>query len=335
MPSQANLNRLLGSNFALLSPYNIHKDLLDQLRVVHLYNSLSKTLYENVSDTSGLPLETHRVNSYNCAKTLYTELMKTLGSVIPSKQNYHKRLEVYLQKAVNTKIMLLAANVQLHGFAFFLPPDSSARETGFIDLYDAACNFIREVMDFETQTGTLLERCTNIIVQSFFSATLVLLKLLHSSFTESINTEHGKALFNAAILAVRRMSLRSDDVCARMAIRVPQTAKDMSPGGIWSSAQYDHLELKIKARMCANHTYDCMWHWLTARRQEAQIRGTVANPALVQDSLPDTQAQVDLSHARLPNLTATTSLIGDGFDMFNSMDWFLGDFTCGLYEFST
>jgi transcriptional regulatory protein LEU3 len=224
--------------------------------------------------------------------------------------------------------MLLAAKLHLDGFAFFLSPGSPAREEGLTNLHNAACSFIRKIMDIETATGTLLEHCTNIIVQSFFSATFALLKLLHSSFTKSINTEHGKALFNAAILAIRRMSLRNDDVCARMAIRIPLLAKDMSPGGLWSSAQYDPLELKIRARMCANHSYDCMWHWLTARRQEARVRDAAANLAPVQEAVPDIQAQVDLSQTSLPDL------IGDGFDLFNSMDWLLNDFTCGAYDFS-
>lgn len=130
------------------------------------------------------------------------------------------------------------------------------------------------------------------------------------------------------------MSLRHDDVCARMVIRIPQLAKDMSPGGCWSSPQYDPLDLKIRARMCANHTYDCMWHWLTARRQEAQAKDVVMSPVAVQpqDGVV-VQNQVDLGQG-ISGLEATAPVIGDGFDLFNSMDWLLGDLNYMGYDFS-
>ncbi|KUJ16604.1 uncharacterized protein LY89DRAFT_586780 [Mollisia scopiformis] len=312
-PSQVNFDRLLGSNFAILAPYHIPKDLLDQLRVTQLYNALGKSLYESVSDPSGLPLEDDRAVIYSQVKASYEEVKSTLGSKI----------------SMNTEIMLLAASVQFEAFAFFIPP-SSAREAAFVNLYNAACTFIGKVMDFETIHGIVLEHCTNIILQSIFSAVIVLVKLLHSSFANSINVEHGKALYNAAILAVRRMSLRNDDVCARMAVRTPQIAKDMSPGGYWESA--DPLDLKIRARMCVNHQYDAMWHWLTARRQEMQNREST-NAVAPQGS--SAQPETELSQPAVPlDLTAAPGLIGDGFDLFNSMDWLLGDFACGPYFFT-
>lgn len=227
--------------------------------------------------------------------------------------------------------MLLAANLQLNTFAFFLPTASSIRTTALSNLYIAACNFIRKVMDFETETGTLLEHCTNIILQSIFSAVFAVTKLLHSSFASSINVEHGKALYNAAILAVRRMSLRNDDVCSRMAVRVPQAVKDLAPGGYWASV--DPLDLKIRARMCANHQYDLMWHWLSARRHEAQTRDAASNLVALQDTSSAAQPGTEIGVGNLPDLTVSASLVGDSFDVFNSMDWLLSDF-CGPFEFA-
>lgn len=226
-----------------------------------------------------------------------------------------------------TEVFLLAANVHLNAFTFFLP--ASVREAGLLNLFNAACTFIQKVMDFETSTGTLLEHCTNIMMQSFFSSILALLKLLHSSFSAKINIEHGKASFNAGIVAVRRMSVRSYDVCSRMAVRVPQTVKDLT-SGYWSRIDLDPLDLKIRTRMSVNHNYDAMWLWLAARRQESQSNDF--SSATVQEKGP-TMSQPHLTQPEIPGLAPIAPLNSNDFDMFNSMDWMLGDFSSVAYDF--
>ncbi|CZR67773.1 uncharacterized protein PAC_17672 [Phialocephala subalpina] len=309
-PSQANFDRLLGSDFIFLSPYNLPQDILDYLRISQLYATIGTALYGKASDPNGLPPEDERAPAYNHVRSLYGELVSTLGPAIP----------------MTTEIFLLAANVHLNSFTFFLPV--SVREAGLLNLFNAACTFIQKVMDFETSIGTLLEHCTNIMMQSMFSSIFALLKLIHSSFSANINVEHGRASFNAAIIALRSMSIRSDDVCSRMAVRVPQTIKDLV-SGYWSNTNLDPLELKIRTRMSVNHNYDSMWHWLAARRQESQSRDI--SSANVQGKRP-TMSEPHLTQPEIPGLAPVTPLNPNDFELFNSMDWILGDFSCGPYD---
>lgn len=84
-PTQANFDQLQESNFESLSPPHIHKDLLDQLRIAQLYKTLGKTLYENVSDPSRVPLIDERSATYNHARTLYEDVANSLGPDVSSK----------------------------------------------------------------------------------------------------------------------------------------------------------------------------------------------------------------------------------------------------------
>lgn len=83
-PSQANFDRLLGSDFIFLSPYNFPKDLLDQLRIAQLYATIGTALYGKAPDPNGLPPEHERAPAYNHVRSLYGELTSTLGPAIPS-----------------------------------------------------------------------------------------------------------------------------------------------------------------------------------------------------------------------------------------------------------
>lgn len=73
------------SEYAIFAPYNIRKDLIDQLLVAQLYKSLNKTLYEGALDVSGLAPGHLKLTVYNAAKQLYSEEVRNLGSEISSK----------------------------------------------------------------------------------------------------------------------------------------------------------------------------------------------------------------------------------------------------------
>ncbi len=72
LPSQADFDRLLGSNFKFLAAYHIPHDLLDQLRIAQFHATIGKALYGNASDPSGLPLDDERATTYNNMKAYPT-----------------------------------------------------------------------------------------------------------------------------------------------------------------------------------------------------------------------------------------------------------------------
>lgn len=125
------------------------------------------------------------------------------------------------------------------------------------------------------------------------------------------------------------MSIRNDDVCSRMAVRVPQTVKDLV-SGYWSTIDVDPLELKIRTRMSMNHNYDAMWHWLAARRRESQSRDI--SSATVHERGP-TMSEPNLTQPEIPGLAPLAIVNPSDFELFNNMDWILGDLACGPYNF--
>lgn len=69
----------------MLEPYSIPKDIMDQLLLTQLYHSIGKTLYENVSDPSGFPLEHEREATYSRVRVMYEDTVNTIGTEITSK----------------------------------------------------------------------------------------------------------------------------------------------------------------------------------------------------------------------------------------------------------
>jgi hypothetical protein len=239
---------------------------------------------------------------------------------------------------VVTRIHLLAAKLHLNVFAFFVPSTSPSKGTALDDLYNSTCSFLQLVMDYETSTGTLLENCSNFIAQTIFSAIFALLKLLNSSFASRINPEHGKALFNAAILASRRMSLQDGDLSYRVATKVPQQWKQMGEGAPWSAPTPDPLDMTIQMGMSMSHRYDCMWKQLKTSASKAQNHELNISGQTVNNTDAQTTPHVHQAETNPPlSLPADVSFTGfgmDDVDLFISMGWMMGDSPRGPWDFN-
>ncbi len=76
-------------------------------------------------------------------------------------------------------------------------------------------------------------------------------------------------MFNAAILALRSISLKKNDFPDRVA--EAQTRMWRAAGAGFDAQQnrlrsppmddYDPLNLRIRSRMCVSHVYDCTYTW--------------------------------------------------------------------------
>jgi hypothetical protein len=184
-------------------------------------------------------------------------------------------------------------------------------------------------LDCETSTGTLLEHCNNLISPSIFSSIFALLKLLNSPFTDKINTEHGKVLFNGVLLAAKTMSIQDGDVASRIASNIPKQWRAWGAGAPYDASKPDPLVLKIRFRMSVSHGYDCRWSW----REYLQGQGNNKGPDIKEGATSDVLTTEPLSgegsyeDVPLPIDPMIPGLGMEDLDSFASMDWMLGDWT--------
>ncbi|KAF4626843.1 hypothetical protein G7Y89_g11314 [Cudoniella acicularis] len=312
LPPRTNYGWVLSSDLMFLTPYQLPKDLVDQLRVSQFCN-MTTALY-CCNSLNGLPPENER-----WAMVCTLDKVKFLGESGAEISRY--REDSFLD------LNFLAAKFQLHTFAFFLPLGSIQRDNGFQLLYQYACDFLQRVMDYEMSTGTLLEHCSIFISQSIFSSIFALVKLLNSPFAERIDRQHGKAIFNGILLAIRRISLQNDDLPSRVAIRVPLLWKAMGAGSPWSGTRPDPLILKVDFRMGASHAFDCMWAW------REHIKNMDGGSQTEQHKSPGPPSLVpSTSISAIPDASFQNPIgVGDpslagwdmNFDLFGAMDWMI------------
>jgi hypothetical protein len=105
------------------------------------------------------------------------------------------------------------------------------------------------------------------------AAGFTLLKLLNSFFANHIDFEHGRSLFNRTIWAIRKISVRTNDLPSRLAEVLAQLWKGSGassrrmPSG--NATSDNSLQLKVKCRMSMSLVFDSVWRW----REEHQSQG--------------------------------------------------------------
>lgn len=91
------------------------------------------------------------------------------------------------------------------------------------------------------------------IFRLLYTSCIVLLVTLNSTYSEYLDTTNGKLLFNSAVFAIRRMSIREGDGPERGACCMAE---------MWSACEASFRRspmeprIRIKARMAASLTYD-------------------------------------------------------------------------------
>ncbi|CAG8962158.1 hypothetical protein HYFRA_00005205 [Hymenoscyphus fraxineus] len=313
LPPNTVYEGVLGSDFTFLSTHQLPPDLVAQLKISQFLNDVTKTFYCNKTEPNGLVSEAGRAQCLEHLRGLYG------------------RLEMALKDHMSTvtQLHLLAANVHLHAFAFFLPPgdgqttflpsteDSTAVALSY--LYNAACLFLQEVMNLETSSGTLFDHCDNFIAQTIFSSTFAMVKIINSSYAEQVSTQQGSALFNGIILAINKMSLGNNDLASRVALSVPLMRRAL--GASQSAGKPEFLPLRIQFRMGVSHIYDLHYAW----REQLKVKMETPEAALSQ-----------LGDGTMNNL-GYSGLLYQERVFFDSMDWMFGDWSgmpFGSYEHS-
>ncbi|KAI9740821.1 MAG: hypothetical protein M1818_004426 [Claussenomyces sp. TS43310] len=327
-PSMSIYDWTLGLGLVTSNTFDLPNELENQLKIAKFSQKVTKTLYSNSSDPIGLISEKEQSTVMSILRSEYQELeMSLAGSNSP----------------IN-KIYLLAALHHLHCFAFFIPRISPIQHSELSHLYHAATAFIQACLDHDLQSSSLLLHCPNYLHQCFVSAGCTLLKLLNSSFATHLDLVQGKSLFNSTVLALRTISVKNNDLPARLAEALARMWRAAGSGlalariGIANEEQDDPLQLKIRCRMSVSHVYDCIWGWRgsimpnqqapikkSSSQQQATFSPSTGSLGYAMASQQSSMQSLPLQQqgAAFDNYNLTSTL--QDFDLFNSLDWTFDD----------
>src|SRR5437762_2435046 len=120
---------------------------------------------------------------------------------------------------------LRAAGLHLRLSAFFDDYSTKNYQRDLQNLYFATTSFLNSLAGLESIASptiiggsiSLLNYASNYILQLTVAAGVTLLKLLNSFFAKHIDFEAGKQHFHKTIWAIRRISVRQNDLPSRLA----------------------------------------------------------------------------------------------------------------------
>ncbi|KAJ5202131.1 transcriptional regulator family: Fungal Specific TF [Penicillium cinerascens] len=246
--------------------YRLPEDLMTRLRIEKFCDRVTKALYSSKPE----PGEFISAEKLVIVQILETEL---------------RDIEVEFGRGISAINMIHLRAAELH-FRYFVFLGSNARSDDLTKLFIATTSFLGRVLDLETSPGELIGHSTNYILQMIVSAAFALMKLLKSSFSQNIDFNHGKLLFNGAISAIRRISVMDHDRPIRLADILAQMWNATGP----EPAEEDGLQLKVRCRMSMSHVYDTVWRWRQRFRPVKSIEEMQAAVAAANQGISTTGA---------------------------------------------
>ncbi|USP74362.1 methylisocitrate lyase [Curvularia clavata] len=164
--------------------------------------------------------------------------------------------------AAFTNWHLAAAKLHLH--AFYLFDDDTTRDyhDRIIRLYLTASSLIKLSLDYDINDGGFLHHCPFSCCQVFVCAAFVVLKILMNSFFRTmLDVDSGTQTLEAAIAALRKMSVVNNDLPARLGDVVSYFCAVPDPTVVGGATSGDLRLRQVQHRMSMSVVYDCLWTW--------------------------------------------------------------------------
>ena len=195
------------------------------------------------------------------------DLDRAAGSATqPTRSSLLKLLEQDLQELEQrlatrqchrTRVHFLAACVQLRAYWLFDDEDSSTRREGVLKAYDSAVRLISELQSGDSD-GTPVRYITFLTSRVCFTAAVLISKVIHSSYAQYVDIEHGKQVFNTSISLFRQCGVEDNDIHGRVTKVLSQ---------LWSihmglAGHTQHPpRLSLKSRLFFSIAHDALWQW--------------------------------------------------------------------------
>lgn len=210
------------------------------------------------ANSTGLPLEHDRYLQL----MLFEEELNVIEQQLGSQLSGGSEPRIIGWNGANNKypeINLLRhceARLYLNLYHFLDSSLAEPRRNGILKAYHAASAIITRIMATFSDSGGWYDRLLYAPFHNFrvlCTASIVLLTTLNSTYSEYLDSTNGKLLFNSAVFAIRRMSIREGDGPERGACFMAE---------MWNSFESSFRRapqeprIRIKARMAASLTYD-------------------------------------------------------------------------------
>jgi hypothetical protein len=248
-----------------------------------------------------------------------------------------------------------AARMHLKLQVFFEKHDSPRYQFSLGELFNAVKDFLTRSFN----CGVELRYAPNYIMQMLTAAAVALLKLLNSffGFAPYIERDAGEQLFWQSIAAIRKMSVRTNDLPQRLAEVFAQmwNAWDTNSNegaqvseSVSNGVVDESLTLKRRYRMSMSHVFDSIWRWkdeLHGNREDLikavknptspiamTHRSSFSNGRRPSSSLVDENNNADLQgmtsfggFGGVPLAGQTDMTFATSYDYFDPLGWYLND----------
>lgn len=253
--------------------FKLPGDIKPRLEIEKFCDKITRSLYSNRRDPVGLSSDQERLTIISFLSRDFDELEEQFKSqkdckttvLFPSLLGTNRRPGI-------TDLYLRAANLHLHLSAFFDDPSAKDYRGRLLSLYVATTSFLEAAMNLETEVGPVLSYTPYYVYQMMVAAGCTLLKLSKSFFSNHIDMEYTKTLFNRTIWAIRGVSVSNNDLPERLA----EVLAQMWRLGVTSKRSTtskqdvdDSLRLKVRCRMSMSLLFDSVWRW----REDARTKG--------------------------------------------------------------
>lgn len=178
--------------------------------------------------------------------------------------------EVFSKLLLAVQVLFLkAAALHLRLTAFFDKTKSPNYHTDLRNVYIAASALSSHLSDMPWEQFAFVPRY---IEQMMLAASVTLLKILTSFYASHVDVHHGRNLFFTTVTALRKLSVRSNDLPQRLAEVMAQLwqSSGASEAGLFKGDgndvgmardQDDSLQLKVRCRSSLSVLYDAIWRW--------------------------------------------------------------------------
>ncbi|KAJ5132225.1 hypothetical protein N7448_006383 [Penicillium atrosanguineum] len=181
--------------------FKLPGDIKPRLEIEKFCDKITRALYSNRRDPVGLSNDQERLTMISFLSRDFDDLEEQFKS----------------QNDCITDLYLRAANLHLHLSAFFDDPSAKDYRGRLLSLYVATTSFLEVTMNLETEIGPVLSYTPYYVYQMMVAAGCTLLKLSKSFFSNHIDMEYTKTLFNRTIWAIRGVSVSNNDLPERLA----------------------------------------------------------------------------------------------------------------------
>ncbi|KAH8817104.1 hypothetical protein F5884DRAFT_243513 [Xylogone sp. PMI_703] len=186
---------------------------------------------------------------------------KSVDQIIQPLEDEIERLAQTLDNVTGiTKLYHLSTELYLHIQCFFDSDTTSEhRKQRILKTYSVAEVLISAMSDADSDYS-FFRYIPAYLFWMLFTACCVIWKVLGSSYREEVDFDHGKAISNEGITALRKCSIENNDVAARYSEIVAQLWQGIN---VLSPPQIRHEppSLACTTRFGASIAYDSLFYW--------------------------------------------------------------------------